>query len=140
MKRSPILPSLWLLLLRAPGCSPFFAIEPQTPISHIVVCWLKTPGDEAARRQLIEESRSFKDIPGVVSVSTGQVFPSDNPAADKSFDVAVVMRFKSAAALANYAKDPKHLAAVERTLKPLVAKYIVYDYTEGPASSSRAGR
>ena len=30
---------------------------------HVVVCWLKTPGDEVARRRIIDTSRSFDSIP-----------------------------------------------------------------------------
>jgi hypothetical protein len=104
--------------------------RPAAHVMHIVVCWLKNPGDTAARKQLIDESKAFASIPGVVSVSTGPVMPSTRPAVDSSFDVAVVMKFKDQASLEAYGKHPQHLAAIERTLKPLVTKHIVYDYTE----------
>lgn len=95
---------------------------------HVVVCWLKNPGNADERAALIRESKGLGEIPGVLHVSAGTVLPSTRPAVDSSFDVAIVMTFKDEASLAEYASHPKHLAAVERTLKPLVAKYVVYDY------------
>ncbi|HVT88371.1 MAG TPA: Dabb family protein [Tepidisphaeraceae bacterium] len=99
-------------------------------VTHVVVCWLKNPGDEQARQQLIDDGKSFTKIPGIVHVSAGRVLPSTRPAVDSSFDVAIVMKFKDEAALKSYGQHPVHLAAVERTLKPLVAKYVIYDYSE----------
>ena len=104
--------------------------QPEARVTHVVVCWLKTPGDANARQQLIADSKSFTRIPGIVDVSAGAALPSTRPSVDSSFDVAIVMKFKDEAALASYAQHPVHLAAVERTLRPLVARYIVYDYFE----------
>ena len=81
-----------------------------------------------AAQQLIDDSKSFTRIPGIVNVSAGRVLPSTRPAVDSSFDVAIVMKFRDEKALLNYGQNPIHLAAVERTLKPLVAKYVIYDY------------
>jgi hypothetical protein len=113
----------WLLVLLLVSCQ-------EAHVTHVVVCWLKNPGDEQARQQLIDDSKSFTKIPGIVQVSTGRVLPSTRPAVDSSFDVAIVMKFKDENALKNYAQHPIHLAAVERTLKPLVARYVIYDYSE----------
>ena len=103
----------------------------QAPVNHVVVCWLKEPGNEAAHQQLIDDSRRFTKIPGIVHVSAGRPLPSTRPAVDASFDVAIVMKFRDEMALASYANHPLHLQAVERTLKPLVAKYVIYDFKDG---------
>src|SRR5579862_2059025 len=97
----------------------------QAPVTHVVVCWLKNPGDQAAAQQLIDDSKSFSQIPGIVNVSAGRVLPSTRPAVDSSFDVAIVMKFRDEKSLLDYGQNPIHLAAVERTLKPLVAKYVI---------------
>ena len=51
--------TLWLEC-RAPG--------PVSPVhgrvSHVVICWLKDPGNEEARAELVQVSRGFADIPG----------------------------------------------------------------------------
>lgn len=99
-------------------------------VTHVVVCWLKEPGNESARQQLINDSKSFTRIPGIVHVSAGRVLPSTRPSVESSFDVAIVMKFKDEQALRDYGQHPIHLEAIERTLKPLVARYVIYDYKE----------
>ena len=97
---------------------------------HVVVCWLKTPGDEEARQRIIDVSRSFDEIPGVVKVAAGRAIPSERPIVDDSFDVAIVMAFRDEAALRAYNDHPAHKKAVEETLKPLVGKMIIYDFMD----------
>ena len=102
-------------------------------VVHVVLCWLKTPGDPIAQQKLIDESRSFVgEIPGLISVSAGRALPSTRPAVDSSFDVAVVMTFTDANALANYEKNPRHQQAVREILRPLTAKLIIYDFIDQP--------
>ena len=119
-----------LVLVSSVGCWPV-AEQPKLPVQHVVVCWLKNRGDLAARRELMVTSKSFVGaIPGLKRVSTGEVLPSTRPSVDSTFDVAIIMTFEDANALDAYGKNPKHLQAVEQTLKPLVARYTVYDFTE----------
>lgn len=110
---------LFLLLV---GCAP---AEPR--VVHVVVCWLKTPGDEAAREKLIATSRTFTAIPGVVSVQPGRALPSESPMVDDGFDVAVVITFESAAAMRAYEAHPIHQRALKEVLLPLARKVVVYD-------------
>jgi hypothetical protein len=119
----------WILclLLASTACA---SCQQQARVTHVVVCWLKTPGDEYARQRLIDESKGLQAIPGLVSVSAGRPLPSTRPVVDTSYDVAIVMKFKDERALDTYARHPKHLEAVEKTLKPLVAKYVIYDFVE----------
>lgn len=121
--------AILLLLVPASGCATNAHTRGVT-VQHVLVCWLKTPGDTVARERLITEARGFLGkIPGLRAVSAGTVLPSDRPAVDSSFDVAVIMSFDDETALAAYSHHPLHLNAIDRTLKPLVARYIVYDFT-----------
>jgi hypothetical protein len=123
------------LLLIAAACSkppaPPPSADKATPatVHHVVVCWLKEPGNEIARAQLIGTSLGFKDLPGVVDVHAGTPLPSDRPVVDDSFDVAITMTFRDEAALRAYETHPAHKAAVENILKPLVARFVIYDFT-----------
>ena len=110
------------------GCSAAAMREPRA--IHVVVAWLKKPGDEAARRKLIMESKKLGDIPGVVRVSAGTVIPSPRPMVDSSFDVVIVMTFRSSEDLERYPQNPRHQEAVKNVLGPLVERYIVYDIQE----------
>src|SRR4051812_29444339 len=99
-------------------------------VVHVVVCWLKTPGDEAQRQQLIDVTRTFKAIPGVVGVAAGRTLPSTRPVVDATFDVGIVILFRDRQAMTDYLENPIHKKALADTLKPLVGKQIVYDIVE----------
>ena len=96
-------------------------------VHHIVFCWLKDPGNTKHRAELIELSKSFADIPGVLSVAAGTSLPSTRPIVDSTFDVAIVMTFPNQSAMQSYLVHPAHTRAVEETLQPLVGKILVYD-------------
>lgn len=96
-------------------------------VRHIVLCWLKEPGSETARRKLIEATEALGDLPGVVDVAVGVPLASDRPVVDDSFDVGIVFTFEDAEALAAYQDHPRHLKAVEEVLQPLVERILVYD-------------
>jgi hypothetical protein len=105
------------------------AITPPGKVEHVVLAWLKKPGDAAARARLIAAGKALKaGIPELKQLAVGQVLPSDRPVVDDSFDVAFVMRFDSKADLAAYEKHPVHSKAVTEILKPLTAKILVHDF------------
>ena len=126
----------WLCaLLLATGCASEKCKSCIAPGSsrmvHVVVCWLKTPGDENARQKLIDASHDFVGrIPGLIRVDAGRVLASTRPSVDSSYDVAIVMTFVDEAALISYGKSPEHQQAVRDVLRPLVDHYVVYDFTD----------
>jgi hypothetical protein len=97
-------------------------------LEHIVIVWLKEPGNRAARARIIEASEVLTAIPGVVSLRSGSVVASDRPIVDSSFDVALIITLESETALQAYLTHPLHLTLVEETLKPLVNRIQVYDF------------
>jgi hypothetical protein len=116
-------------LLAISTCSCTSSTDPAKSgtITHVIVVWLKKPGDQAARQQVISESKNLREIPGVRSVRTGTVLASDRQVVDSTFDVAIVMTLDSKADLANYTAHPKHQALVQNVIRPLVDHYKVYD-------------
>jgi hypothetical protein len=99
-------------------------------VHHVVVCWLNKPGNKEARQKVIEVSRGFSAIPGVIDVRAGRVIHSEREIVDSSFDVAIYLSFENEQKLFEYLNHPIHKKAVEETLKPLVRKVIVYDFIE----------
>ena len=97
-------------------------------VTHVVLCWLKTPGDAAQRKQLIEASYRFQEIPGVSLIAAGTAIPSTRPVVDASFDVAVVILFEDEAALRAYDAHPIHRQAVQELLRPLTQRIQIYDF------------
>lgn len=97
-------------------------------MEHVVVVWLKRPGNAADRQAVLDVSRQLREIPGLLSLDAGVCLPSDRPIVDSSFDVAVRMRFASKAAMQAYIIHPLHQRAVKETLTPLAAKVRVFDF------------
>jgi hypothetical protein len=113
------------------GCSSF---EKDTAVpervNHLVLCWLKEPGNIEHRREIIEISRSFTHVPGVLEVRTGQVIQSDRDIVDDSFDIGIYFAFRTPEDMKKYITHPAHGDAVKHVLMPLVDKIVVYDFIE----------
>lgn len=99
-------------------------------VHHVVVCWLKESGNNEACQNIIETSRRFSSIPGVIDVRAGKVINSEREIVDDSFDIAIYLSFENKQKLQEYLIHPIHKKAVDETLKPLVRKVIVYDFIE----------
>lgn len=98
-------------------------------IEHIVIVWLKEPGNPEQRERIVRESQVLREIPGVTGLRAGSMRPSARPIVDSSFDVALIISLRDAAALSDYLVHPVHVRLVEETLKPLVDKIRVFDFT-----------
>ena len=118
---------LALVLCTTTGCASLRASR-GGQVEHVVVVWLKEPGNATQRRQLIERSKTFTQIPGVLRVTAGTVLPTTRPTVDSSFDVAVVFTFASEQALREYEQHPIHKRAVQELLAPLSSKVAIYDF------------
>jgi hypothetical protein len=94
----------------------------------VVLFWLKEPGNARHRQQIIEASESFRSIPGVLDVSAGEVVPGDRKIVDDSFDVGLVITFRTREDMLAYLVHPVHEQATHDSLLPVVKKIIVYDF------------
>lgn len=125
IKLFAVLMSMMLMV----GCKAEKPPEPQAV--HIVLCWLKNPGNVEDRQTLVNTSRTFLgQIPGLLDVQTGPALDTARPGADSSFDVGVVFTFESEKALRAYDTNPIHQAAVRDVLKPRAEKIAIYDFID----------
>ena len=99
-------------------------------VHHVVVCWLNKSGNKESRQKIIEASRGFSSIPGVIDVRAGRIIQSERKIVDSSFDVAIYLSFENEQALQYYLTHPIHKNAVKELLEPLVKKILVYDFIE----------
>jgi len=128
MSRFNLLLSLFIAFTLT-GC----ANAPQTvktSVQHIVVVWLKEPGNENHRQQLLEASQQLTEIPGILSVQGGKVISSERAVVDSSFDIALVMRMHNREVLNSYVQHPLHQQLIKEVFKPLIERYRVYDVEE----------
>ena len=125
----------FVALLALPFLSGCISIQIGTPpeqkvIHHVVLCWLKEPGNAEHRQQIVEATESFREIPGVLAARAGQVIPSDRSIVDDSFDVGILILVPDDKRLTEYLEHPIHQKAKEEILLPLVEKIVVYDFQE----------
>lgn len=112
------------------------AVSAEAPrrLHHLVVIWLKQPGDEGLRQQYIEANRGLAQLPGVVAydVGTPAVIQRQraNAAVDESYDVAISAVFENQEAFEAFLKHPDYVRTAQQVLRPLVNKYSVYDFIE----------
>lgn len=97
-------------------------------ITHVVMVWLKQPGNETQRTAFIKASEKLNDLPGIVSRHVGVVQASDRGIVDDTFDVAVTVTMESQAALQAYLKSPKHKKILKEEIKPLINRAVAYDF------------
>ena len=117
-----LLALLWLLPVA------IVQAESGQSFSHVLIVWLKQPGDEKMRQQFVAASERMNNLPGIISRHVGFVEKSDRKIVDDSFDVAVTVTLKDKAAYDAYMMHPLHKEIVERDLKPLVDKLVAYDF------------
>lgn len=129
-KKAPLALSLVLLMLIGllPSCSVIEAPMYQAgTVTHVVLCYLKEPGNAEARKKIIATRSQLRSIPGVYDVEVGTAIPSNRPVVVSDYDVAFVITFRDKASLEAYANHPKHTQAANDVLKPLTSKIVVYD-------------
>jgi hypothetical protein len=125
-----IMPVLGAALLASCAQIGYQPVAAPGNVSHVVLVWLKRPGDASERARVIEAAKDFRGrIPGLLAMSIGEPLPSPRPVVDSSFDVGIAMRFETPHALEAYEKNPIHQKAVKEVLAPLSAKIVVYDWT-----------
>ncbi|GAB6039445.1 Dabb family protein [Endothiovibrio diazotrophicus] len=102
----------------------------QARLHHVVLCWLKEPGNAAQRQAIMAASERFRSIPGVLDVQLGEPVASERKIVDDSFDVAVDVSFADRRGLETYLTHPIHLQARRVVLQPLVERVVIYDFED----------
>jgi len=97
-------------------------------ITHVVMVWLKQPGNQQQRTAFVKASEKLNDLPGIVSRHVGVVQASDRGIVDDTFDVAVTVTMESKAALQAYLNSPKHKKILKEEIKPLINRAVAYDF------------
>lgn len=97
-------------------------------VYHVILCWLKDPGNDSNREKLIRQTRQLESIPDVISIKVGEMLPSQRPIVDNTYDIGIIMSFKDQKAMNRFLDNPIHQEASQKVLIPLTSKVIVYDF------------
>ena len=89
---------------------------------------VKGAGNAEHRNQIIEISKTFRKILGVLEVRVGRVIKSDRAIVDDSFDVGILVTVSDVERLQEYLDHPIHQNAKRDVLLPLTEKVLVYDF------------
>lgn len=93
-------------------------------ITHVVVFW----ADEEKQEKLLEGVATLGEIPGVSEFRYGRAIPSPRAVVDDTFAVSISMSFPDQATAEAYQAHPLHEEFVEQYVKPLVSRFVVYDF------------
>lgn len=121
---------MFLLVFSSGLMGQVFADCTEPRIVHVVLVWLKEPGNQEHRAQVIEATRKFEEIPGIEEIRVGEPISSQRSTVDDSYDIGLYMIFTSTEALDIYLAHPVHKDAQRSVLRPLVSKIVVYDFED----------
>jgi hypothetical protein len=99
-----------------------------TRFSHIVVFWTDPDNPNAAEEFLAGANQLLKNIPGLVQFHVGKMTPSHRPVVERSYQVALNLIFPNKKAQDDYQVHPRHIEFVEKFVRRLVKKVVVYDF------------
>lgn len=100
-------------------------------LNHVVLVWLKDPGNEAQVEAIVDHADSLTAIPGVLAVTAGRSIPSDRKVVDDSFTVGLNILLRSADDIAAYLEHPIHRDYVKTYVDGKAEKLLIYDFYTG---------
>lgn len=103
--------------------------EPRAGVAHVVLVWLKQPGNHEHRERIIAGSEKLRQIPGVLDLQAGAVISSERDLVEDSYDVGLYLRFASRQDLRDYLAHPLHKAIVNDEFVPIMDHYRVVDFS-----------
>lgn len=107
----------------------------QSLFTHHVFFWLKNPGDESDKGQLISGLETLLSIPGIRLAQIGAPADTNRDVIDRSYDVSWLLLFDNADDEAVYQEHPVHQQFVQ-AFSHLWDKVAVYD-SVGPKRVER---
>jgi hypothetical protein len=96
--------------------------------SHVVIFWTDPAQTNAADELITGCDRHLKSIPGVLQFHAGKMVGSHRPVVDQTYQVALNLVFPTKQAQDEYQTHPQHVEFVEKYVKRLVKRVVVYDF------------
>src|SRR5690242_19387385 len=96
--------------------------------SHIVIIWTNPDKPTTADELIAGAERYLRPIPGVIGLHVGKMVGSDRPVVDQSYQIGLNVTFATKQAQDAYQAHPLHVEFVEKVLKPVRQKLLVYDF------------
>ena len=99
-----------------------------TGFNHIVIFWTDPADPQTVDKLIAGAEKYLKPIPGVLQFHVGRMVPSPRPVVEQSYQVGLNIVFADKKAQDDYQVHPLHLEFVEKVLKPIQKRVVVYDF------------
>ena len=96
--------------------------------SHVVIFWTVPLNRGAADELIAGANQLLKTIPGVQQFHIGKMSPSKRSVVEQSYQTALHITFPDKSSEQAYQTHPQHLEFVDKYVKRLVKKVVVYDF------------
>lgn len=96
--------------------------------SHVVIFWTDPSQPGAADELAAAANRILPSIPGILQCHVGKMVPSHRPVVEQTFQVGLNLIFPDRKAHDNYQTHPAHVEFVDKFVKKLVKKVVIYDF------------
>src|SRR6266513_4237451 len=97
-------------------------------VTHVMLFWLKRPGNVDDQNYLLRALRTLRRVRGVNDMRVGRPLLVDRPGLEESFDLGVVLIFRDREALEKFQRDQQPEKAIDAMLRPLVRRYSIYNF------------
>ena len=97
-------------------------------ITHVMLFWLKRPGNVDDQNYLLRALRTLRRVRGVSDMRVGRPLLVDRPGLEESFDLGVVLIFRDREALEKFQRDQQPEKAIDAMLRSLVRRYSIYNF------------
>ena len=96
--------------------------------SHVVIFWTDPKNPKAADELIEGANKYLKPISGILTYHVGKMVPSHRPVVEQTYQVGLNVIFASKQAQDDYQVHPLHIDFVEKVLKAVCTKVMVYDF------------
>lgn len=103
---------------------------PGGQVVHVIMMWFDDSVTAEQRQQVIEVTRGFSEIPGVVEIRVGETVQAGGGKIDNSYSVGAYIVLRNEAALEEYINHPIHLAAKQSGVLDGLERMVVYNFTD----------
>ncbi len=96
--------------------------------SHIVIFWTDPENPRAVDELIAGAEKYLRPIPGVLHFHVGKMVGSPRPVVEQTYQVALNVVFQDKKSEGDYQVHPLHLDFVEKVLKHVKKRVVVYDF------------
>lgn len=98
-------------------------------LTHVCIFWTDKPHGDARDRLLAATRDLLAQIPGPVSIQSGQAVASPRGVVDDSFAVGLTITFPDRETMQRFREDPRHQRFVTEFVLPLSTRRVAYDFS-----------